>query len=134
MIKLNINPSRLKNILKAIGYLFTVGILIFSISKMVEIREEESTKKVIEDSRRESLKARKEIHTLKIEQDVILENMMYLKNQSDANRVIIQNMKKDYFQYFQEHQKFINNEKEFVTPTSFDEQSRIITNYTYEPF
>ena len=134
MVKLNINPSRLKNILKAIGYLFTVGILIFSISKMVEIRGEENTKKVIEDSRREALKAREEIHVLKTEQAVIAENMMYLKNQSDANKLIIQSIKKDYLKYFQEHQKFINNEKEFVIPTSFDEQSRIITNYTYEPF
>ena len=134
MIKLNINPNRLKNILKAIGYLFTVGILIFSISKMVEIRGEENTKKVIEDSRKEALKARKEIHALKTEQDSITENMSYLKEQSDANKIIIQSMKKDYLKYFQEHQKFIQNEKEFVTPTSFDEQSRIITNYTYKPF
>ena len=134
MIKLSVNPNRLKNILKAIGYLFTVGILIFSISKMVEIREEESTQKVIEESHRESLKAREEIQVLKTEQAEIAENMLYLKNQSDANKVIIQNMKKDYLQYFQEHQKFINNEKEFVTPTSFDEQSRIITGYTYKPF
>ena len=134
MINFSVNPNRLKNILKAIGYLFTVGILIFSISKMVEIREEESTQKVIEDSRRESLKAREEIQVLKTEQAEIAENMLYLKNQSDANKVIIQNMKKDYLQYFQEHQKFINNEKEFVTPTSFDEQSRIITGYTYKPF
>lgn len=134
MIKLNINSNKVKNILKALGYLFTVGILIFSISKMVEIRGEENTNKVIEESRKEALKAREEIHVLKTEQEVIAENMLYLKNQSDANKVIIQNMKKDYLQYFQEHQKFIQNEKEFVIPTSFDEQSRIITNYTYEPF
>lgn len=134
MIKLNINSNRLKNILKALGYLFTVGILIFSISKMVEIRGEENTKKVIEESRKEELKAREEIRALKTEQAVITENMMYLKNQSDANKLIIQSIKKDYLQYFQEHQKFIQNEKEFVTPASFDEQSRIITNYTYEPF
>ena len=134
MINFNINSSKVKNILKAIGYLFTVGILIFSISKMVEIRGEENTKKVIEESHRESLKDRKEIQVLKTEQAEIAENMLYLKNQSDENRVIIQNMKKDYLQYFQEHQKFINNEKEFVTPTSFDEQSSIITGYTYKPF
>ena len=134
MIKLNINSNKVKNILKAIGYLFTVGILIFSISKMVEIRGEENTKKVIEESRKEALKAREEIHVLKTEQAVIAENMIYLKDQSDANKLIIQSIKKDYLQYFQEHQKFINNEKEFVIPTSFDEQSRIITNYTYEPF
>ena len=134
MIKVNINSNRVKNILKAIGYLFTVGILIFSISKMVEIRGEENTNRVIEDSRREELKARKEIHALKTEQAVTVENMTYLKEQSDANKIIIQSIKKDYLQYFQEHQKFIQNEKEFVIPTSFDEQSRIITNYTYEPF
>lgn len=134
MIKLNINPNRLKNILKALGYLFTVGILIFSISKMVEIRGEENTQKVIEDSRKESLKAREEIHILKIEQDSIAKNMDYLKRQSDANKLIIQSIKKDYLQYFQQYQKFIQNEKEFVIPTSFDEQSRIITGYTYKPF
>ena len=134
MIKLNINSNRLKNILKALGYLFTVGILIFSISKMVEIRGEENTNKVIEESRKEELKAREEIRALKTEQAVISENMMYLKNQSDANKLIRQGIIKDYLQYFQEHQKFIQNEKEFVIPTSFDEQSRIITNYTYEPF
>lgn len=134
MIKVNINPSRLNNILKAIGYLFTVGILIFSISKMVEIRGEENTKKVIEDSRKEALKARKEIHALKTEQDSIAEIIFYLKEQSDANKIIIQSMKKDYLKYFKEHQKIIQNEKEFVIPTSFDEQSRIITSYTYKPF
>ena len=134
MIKLNINPDRLKNILKAIGYLFTVGILIFSISKMVEISGEENTKKVIEESRKEELKAREEILALKKEQAVLTENMSYLKEQSDANKIIIQSMKKDYLKYFQEHQKIIENEKEFVIPTSFDEQSRIITNYVYEPF
>ena len=134
MIKLNINSNKVKNILKALGYLFTVGILIFSISKMVEIRGEENTNKVIEESRKEALKAREEIHVLKSEQAVIVENMSYLKEQSDANKLIIQSIKKDYLKYFQEHQKFINNEKEFVIPTSFDEQSRIITNYTYEPF
>lgn len=134
MIKVNINSNRVKNILKAIGYLFTVGILIFSISKMVEIRGEENTNRVIEDSRRKELKVREEIHALKTEQAVIVENMTYLKEQSDANKIIIQSIKKDYLQYFQEHQKFIQNEKEFVIPTSFDEQSRIITNYTYEPF
>ena len=134
MIKVNINSNRLKNILKVIGYLFTVGILIFSISKMVEIRGEENTQKVIEDSRRESLKAREEIHKLRTEQDSIAKNMDYLKRQSDTNKIIIQSIKKDYLQYFQQHQKFIQNEKEFVIPTSFDEQSRIITNYTYKPF
>ena len=134
MIKLNINPNRLKNILKAIGYLFTIGILIFSISKMVEIREEESTKKVIEDSHKEALKARKEIHALKTEQDSIAEIIFYLKEQSDTNKIIIQSMKKDYLKYFKKHQKIIENEKESVTPASFDEQSRIITNYVYEPF
>lgn len=134
MIKLNINPDRLKNILKAIGYLFTVGILIFSISKMVKIRGEENTKKVIEDSRKEALKARKEIHALKTEQDSIAEIIFYLKEQSDTNKIIIQSMKKDYLKYFKEHQKIIESEKEFVIPTSFDEQSRIITNYTYKPF
>ena len=134
MIKVNITPNRLKNILKALGYLFTVGILIFSISKMVEIRGEENTNKVIEESRKESLKAREEIHILKTEQDSIAKNMSYLKEQSDTNKLIIQSIKKDYLQYFQEHQKFIQNEKEFVIPTSFDEQSRIITNYTYKPF
>ena len=134
MINFNIDSSKVKNILKAIGYLFTVGILIFSISKMVEIRGEENTKKVIEDSRKESLKAREEIHVLKTEQAAIAENMTYLKDQSDANKLIIQGIKKDYLKYFEEHQKFINNEKEFVIPTSFDEQSRIITNYTYKPF
>ena len=111
MIKLNINSNKVKNILKALGYLFTVGILIFCISKMVEIRGEENTKKVIEESRKESLKAREEILTLKIEQAAIAENMIYLKDQSDANKLIIQSIKKDYLQYFQEHQKFINNEK-----------------------
>lgn len=134
MIKLNINSNKVKNILKALGYLFTVGILIFSISKMVEIRGEENTNKVIEESRKEALKAIEEIHVLKTEQAVIAENMSYLKEQSDANKLIIQSIKKDYLQYFQEHQKIIQNEKEFVIPTSFDEQSRIITNYTYEPF
>ena len=134
MINFNISSDKVKNILKAIGYLFTVGILIFSISKMVEIRGEENTQKVIEESHRESLKAREEIQVLKTEQAEIAENMLYLKNQSDSNRVIIQNMKKDYLQYFQEYQKFIENEKEFVIPTSFDEQSRIITSYTYKPF
>ena len=134
MIKLNINSNKVKNILKAIGYLFTVGILIFSISKMVEIRGEENTNKVIEESRKEALKAIEEIHVLKTEQAVIAENMSYLKEQSDANKLIIQSIKKDYLQYFQEHQKIIQNEKEFVIPTSFDEQSRIITSYTYKPF
>lgn len=134
MMKLNINSNKVKNILKAIGYLFTVGILIFSISKMVEIRGEESTKKVVENSRKEALKARKEIHALKTEQDSIAEIIFYLKEQSDTNKIIIQSMKKDYLKYFKEHQKIIENEKEFVIPTSFDEQSRIITSYTYEPF
>ena len=134
MINFNINSNRLKNILKAIGYLFTVGILIFSISKMVEIRGEENTKKVIEDSRKESLKSRKEILALKTEQAVIAENMIYLKEQSNANKVLIEGIRKDYLQYYKEHQKFIENEKEFVSPTSFDEQSRIITSYTYKPF
>ena len=134
MMKLNINPDRLKNILKAIGCLFTVGILIFSISKMIEIRGEESTKKVVENSHKEALKARKEIHALKTEQDSIAEIIFYLKEQSDTNKIIIQSMKKDYLKYFKEHQKIIENEKEFVTPVSFDEQSRIITNYVYEPF
>ena len=134
MVNFNINSDRVKNILKAIGYLFTVGILIFSISKMVEIRGEENTKKVIEDSRKESLKAREEIHALKVEQAVISENMLYLKDQSDANKILIEGIKKDYLQYYKEHQKFIENEKEFVIPTSFDEQSRIITSYIYKPF
>ena len=105
MINFNINSSKVKNILKAIGYLFTVGILIFSISKMVEIRGEENTKKVIEDSRKESLKARKEIHALQTEQAVIAENMIYLKDQSDANKILIEGIKKDYLQYYKEHQK-----------------------------
>lgn len=134
MVKISINYNKVKNILKAIGYLFTVGILIFSISKMVEISGEENTNKVIEESRKEELKAREEIRALKEKQDSIAENMFYLKEQSNANKIIIQSLKKDYLQYFQEHQKFINNEKEFVTPASFDEQSRIITNYVYEPF
>ena len=134
MINFNIDSNKVKNILKAIGYLFTVGILIFSISKMVKIRGEENTKKVIEDSHKESLKARKEIHALKTEQDSIAEIIFYLKEQSDTNKIIIQSMKKDYLKYFKEHQKIIENEKEFVIPTSFDEQSRIITNYVYEPF
>ena len=134
MMKLNINSNRVKNILKAVGYLFTIGILIYSISKMIEIREEESTKKVVENSHKEALKAQKEIHALKTEQDSIAEIIFYLKEQSDTNKIIIQSMKKDYLKYFKEHQKIIENEKEFVIPTSFDEQSRIITNYVYEPF
>ena len=45
MVNFNINSSKAKNILKAIGYLFTVGILIFSISKMVESVEKKILRK-----------------------------------------------------------------------------------------
>ena len=134
MIKSFKLTEKVDKLIKGIIYVLAVAALIYSVTSIVKQEGQNNTEKIVEQYKKESKLAQEERQKLNYEQFLLNKELQELQEHSNENKLLLQGMKKDYLHYFKDHQKLLQDEKIYITPTSYDEQSRIITSFKYEPF
>ena len=123
------------DVLKAIAFLSIIGIFIWSISNIIEMKNRETVEKLIKDSEKKEHNAMKEREQIAYNNFILAKRFDSLQSDMNIHNQLLFGIKKDYNLHLEQFNTIKQNgEKKFIPNATFREQLDVISTVKYTEY
>ena len=120
-----------KDILKALGFLLVIGLFVWSVSNIIEIKNKETVEKLISDSEKKEQNAKKEREKIAYNNFILARRFDSLQSDMNTHNQLLYGIKKDYIMHIEQFNQIKQNEKKFIPNATLNEQLDVISKAKY---
>ena len=126
--------NKIIDILKGLGFVLVVGVFVWAISNMMELKNKETVEQILKDSEEKERQAQKEREKISYDNFIMAKKFDSLKNGIHSYENYMNTIKNDYSMHIQHFNTIKNEEKKFIPNATLREQYDVITNAKYSEY
>ena len=123
-----------KDILKVLGFLLVIGLFVWSVSNIIEIKNKDMVEKLISDSEKKEQNAKKERENIAYNNFILARRFDSLQSDINTHNNLLFGIKKDYSMHLEKFNKIKENKKKFIPNATLSEQLDVISTVKYSEY
>lgn len=127
-------PEKFKNLLSGILFLAAIGIMIYSVNKMNEIKNKDYVNEIREEFIAKENKAQKAREKISYDNFILAKRFDSIQNDINNYEYLMYDIKKDYNLHLKQFNQIRNEEKKFIPNATLSEQLDVISTVKYSEF